>query len=71
MKGYIKSMQPTKGFGFIRSDESTKDFFFHRSGCQDFDGLVYEYNSGDKILVEFDANENSSKGPRAENVRLI
>ena len=54
-----------KGFGFIR-DESGVEHFFHRSSVR---GAVFELlREGQR--VEFQVEE-SPKGPRAAEVRLL
>jgi len=54
-----------KGFGFIR-DEGGTEHFFHRSSVR---GAVFELlREGQR--VEF-TQEDSQKGPRAGDVRLI
>ena len=63
--GKIQTLQPDKGFGFIR-DESGLEHFFHRSSVR---GAVFELlREGQR--VEFSVEE-SQKGPRAGDVRLI
>ena len=63
--GTIKRVVRDKGFGFIR-DESGLEHFFHRSSVR---GTVFELlREGQR--VEFDP-EDSQKGPRAGNIRLI
>jgi CspA family cold shock protein len=60
--GTIKRIARDKGFGFIR-DASGQEYFFHRSAVQgSFDSLT----EGQR--VNFD-EEESPKGPRANNVR--
>lgn len=63
MRGTIKRHLKEKGFGFI-SDDSGVEYFFHHTACHkgEFDTL----KEGQK--VEFTITE-SSKGPRAEEVR--
>lgn len=65
MKGVIKSLTE-KGFGFIAPEGQDKDVFFHSSALIDvaFDAL----QMGE--TVEFDV-EQSEKGPRAVNVRVV
>jgi CspA family cold shock protein len=54
-----------KGFGFIR-DEGGTEHFFHRSAVRD---TVFELlREGQRVDFQV---EESSKGPRAGNVRLI
>jgi len=63
--GKIKKVVVERGFGFI-SDTDGREIFFHRSGLKEgqFDSLKEEQK------VEFDV-ENSPKGPRAINVRVL
>jgi cold shock protein len=63
--GTIARLLIDKGFGFIR-DESGIEHFFHRSAVR---GAVFELlREGQR--VEF-TPEDSGKGPRAGDVRLI
>ena len=63
--GTIARLLIDKGFGFIR-DEGGTEHFFHRSSVR---GAVFELlREGQR--VEF-APEDSGKGPRAGDVRLI
>ena len=63
--GTIARLLIDKGFGFIR-DEGGIEHFFHRSSVH---GAVFELlREGQR--VEF-AAEESSKGPRAGDVRLL
>jgi CspA family cold shock protein len=63
--GTIARLLIDKGFGFIR-DESGIEHFFHRSSVR---GAVFELlREGQR--VEF-TPEESAKGPRAGEVRLI
>jgi CspA family cold shock protein len=60
--GTIKRLARDKGFGFIR-DGGGQDWFFHRSAVEgSFDSL----SEGQKVIFE---EEQSPKGPRANNVR--
>mgnify|MGYP001615492551 FL=1 len=63
--GKIKKVVRERGFGFI-SDTDGREIFFHQSGLVDaqFDSLKEEQK------VEFEI-ENSPKGPRAVNVRIV
>ncbi|MEP7116269.1 MAG: cold shock domain-containing protein [Acidobacteriota bacterium] len=64
-QGTIARLLIDKGFGFIR-DESGTEHFFHRSAVR---GAVFELlREGQR--VEF-VTEESAKGPRAADVRLI
>jgi CspA family cold shock protein len=63
--GTIARLLIDKGFGFIR-DEGGTEHFFHRSSVR---GAVFELlREGQR--VEF-TPEDSGKGPRAGDVRLI
>ena len=63
--GTIARLLIDKGFGFIR-DEGGIEHFFHRSAVR---GAVFELlREGQR--VEF-SSEDSTKGPRAGDVRLI
>jgi len=63
--GTIARLLIDKGFGFIR-DEAGIEHFFHRSAVR---GAVFELlREGQR--VEF-TTEDSGKGPRAGEVRLI
>jgi len=63
--GTIARLLIDKGFGFIR-DENGLEHFFHRSSVR---GAVFELlREGQR--VEF-VIEESQKGPRAGDVRLI
>lgn len=61
--GRIARIVADKGFGFISSEDV--DFFFHHTGCVDnFD----DFKTGQLVSFEY---EQSSKGPRANNVKLV
>jgi CspA family cold shock protein len=63
--GTIARLLIDKGFGFIR-DESGVEHFFHRSAVR---SAVFELlREGQR--VEF-TQEDSPKGPRAADVRLL
>ena len=62
MTGTIKQKND-KGYGFILGEK--QDYFFHTSQCiTHFDHL----SPGDKVEFEI---EESPKGPRAKDVRLV
>jgi CspA family cold shock protein len=63
--GTIKKVVSERGFGFI-SDTDGREVFFHQSSVVDvqFDAL------NEQQKVEFDI-EDSPKGPRAVNVRVV
>lgn len=63
--GTIARLLIDKGFGFIR-DESGLEHFFHRSSVQ---GSVFELlREGQRVDFVI---EESQKGPRAGDVRLV
>src|SRR3954470_19789608 len=63
--GTIARLLIDKGFGFIR-DESGVEHFFHRSSVR---GAVFELlREGQRVEFQI---EDSAKGPRAGDVRLI
>ena len=65
MTGKIQTIRADKGFGFIKDDRG-KEYFFHRSAVRQH---VFELlREGQR--VEFTIEE-SQKGPRAGDVRLI
>lgn len=64
--GTIKRLVRERGFGFL-TDDRGDDVFFHRTAMShgtDFDRVT----EGQKVTFEF---EDSPKGPRAGNVRLV
>ncbi len=63
--GTIVRLLTDKGFGFI-SDEAGVEHFFHQSGVQV--GVFESLREGQR--VEFTVEE-STKGPRAGDVRVI
>ncbi len=63
--GTIARLLIDKGFGFIR-DESGVEHFFHRSAVR---GAVFELLR-EGLRFEY-SNEDSPKGPRAADVRLL
>ena len=65
MKGFIKKLVPERGFGFITGQDGV-DRFFHRSAVA---GSFDDLDEG--ADVEFDADDGSAKGPRAEAVRAV
>lgn len=64
MKGIIKKMNTTGGFGFITM-EGKKDIFFHANDCSA--GNFKDMQEGN--TVSFETGE-SPKGPKATNVVL-
>jgi CspA family cold shock protein len=63
--GKIKKIVRDRGFGFI-NDTDGRELFFHRSAVLDnkYDDLNEEQ------AVEFEV-EQSNKGPRAVNVKVV
>lgn len=64
LEGIVKKWLDGRGFGFIEVDDGEDDVFVHHSELQG----TYSLTSGQK--VEFEV-ENSYKGPRATNVKVI
>jgi len=62
--GIVKKRLDGRGFGFIEVDDSEDDVFVHQSELQG----TYSLMSGQK--VEFEV-EDSDKGPRATDVKVI
>jgi CspA family cold shock protein len=62
--GTIKRLVRDRGFGFIR-DDGGREWFFHRTGVHGvgFEQLV----EGQRVAFD---EEQSTKGPRATNVRV-
>ena len=60
--GTIKRIARDKGFGFIR-DGGGQEYFFHRSAVE---GSFDDLREGQRVSFE---EEQSPKGPRANNVR--
>ncbi|MHA2252060.1 MAG: cold shock domain-containing protein [Candidatus Kariarchaeaceae archaeon] len=64
MKGKIKNVIESRGYGFIETDENENDLFFHRSQLQD---LTFEdLQAG--LEVEFET-EDTPKGLQAINIK--
>lgn len=63
--GTVKWFKEDKGFGFITSDEGG-DVFVHHSSI-DAEGYK-TLSEGQKVSFEL---EQSAKGPRAANVRVL
>lgn len=64
-KGQIKKLVRDRGFGFI-ADTDGREVFFHQSSLLE---TTFTALSEDQ-QVEFEV-ENSDKGPRATNVRVV
>ena len=64
LEGIVKKWLDDRGFGFIEVDDSEDDVFVHHSELQG----TYSLMSGQK--VEFEV-EDSDKGPRATDVKVI
>jgi len=67
-QGIIKNMEQDRKYGFIRGDSGI-EFFFHKTGfVPNGDGIGFD-NGFKGMVVTFD-QEDSSRGPRAGNVRV-
>jgi len=64
-KGKINKVVRDRGFGFI-DDTDGRQLFFHQSSVS---GIEFDALKGEE-QVEFEV-EDSSKGPRAINVKVI
>jgi CspA family cold shock protein len=64
--GTVKWFNDAKGFGFITPDDGSKDLFVHFSAIQAAGFKTLKEN--DKVQYEV---EQSPKGPRAGNIKLI
>ncbi len=64
--GTVKWFNETKGFGFITPDDGGKDLFVHLSSVQASGMTTLKEN--DKVQFEV---EQSPKGPRAANLKLV
>jgi CspA family cold shock protein len=64
--GTVKWFNDAKGFGFITPDDGGKDLFVHFSSIQA--GGFKTLKENDK--VQYDV-EQSPKGPRAGNLKLV
>ena len=66
MKGKVKWFNESKGFGFATPEDGSRDIFVHYSTIQG-DGFK---TLAENDSIEFDIEE-STKGPRAVNVRKV
>jgi CspA family cold shock protein len=64
LKGTVKKWLEYRGFGFINVEDSEDDVFVHHTELKDTSSLM----NGQK--VEFEV-ENTPKGPRALDVKII
>lgn len=67
MKGEIKRLERSRGFGFIRPEGASEDIFFHSSALQ---GLVFDQlNEGQTVEFEKQPDDRDPRRSRAANVR--
>lgn len=64
--GTVKWFNDAKGFGFITPDDGSKDLFVHFSAIQAAGFKTLKEK--DKVQYEV---EQSPKGPRAGNIKLV
>lgn len=69
MKGIIKYIGVGKNFGFIRASDGV-EYFFHRDDFRNDWFTLIDKIIQEKVEVTFDSVE-STKGPRASNVRMV
>jgi CspA family cold shock protein len=65
--GTVKWFNDAKGFGYITPDDGSKDVFVHFSAIQSSGGHK-TLNEKDKVQYDL---EQSPKGPRAANLRVV
>jgi CspA family cold shock protein len=65
-EGQVKWFNEQKGYGFIQRDGGEKDIFVHFTGIQG-DGFR-TLKEGQRVSFEV---EDSPKGPKARNVKVI
>jgi len=67
VKGEIKRLERSRGFGFIRPEGASEDIFFHSSALQ---GLVFDQlNEGQTVEFEKQPDDRDPRRSRAANVR--
>ena len=65
VKGTIKKIKASQGFGFIEREGEKKDIYFHWSTTQDD---FYYLNEGDEVVFDIEETQN---GLQAVNVTSI
>ena len=64
LKGIVKKWFYDEGFGFIKCMNSKRDVFCHSRDVRN----CYDLDRGDRVEFEI---ENTNKGPKAVNVKII
>ena len=64
LKGKVKWVNPTKGFGFIEREDKEKDVFVHMSAVRD--AGMNSLDEGQALTFEV---EDGPKGPNATNLK--
>ena len=67
--GQIKRLVRDRGFGFIRPEGASEDIFFHGSALQG--GIFDQFNEGQIVEFETEADPRDPKRSRAINVRIV
>jgi cold shock CspA family protein len=67
LKGTIKTIKKTEGFGFITHDDTGIDHFFHRSAIERTSPIAFEDLQAEDPVVFTPVD--GPKGPRAIDVR--
>ena len=66
IKGKVKWLNGSKGYGFIERDDKQKDVFVHMSAVKDA-GIDY-LDEGDVLTFDI---EDGKKGPSAVNLKKV
>lgn len=69
-EGFVKSLLENRSFGFIRT-KNGGEYFFHKDDYQGDWGILLQESMNSKIKVEFEIDQTSTRGPRAQFVRRV